>query len=202
MRATGRSWYVAIGLSMALALPCAAEFNDTLFVAVEEESMSVFGWFVNSAGDLNDDGYNDIVVEANRSRKVYVYSGKTLDILYSFNITINNYNSTSRVSIGGDVNNDGYDDLIVGAPDETPPGVYVYSGRTGEVLYILNDVTGGNNLGHTVEYAGDVNNDGRDDIIALGGLKEAVIFSGRTGEVLYRYTNESGHDLWGVEALL
>ncbi len=157
-----------------------------------------FGSWLVADGDMNNDGYNDIVVEANLSKKVYVYSGKTLEILYTFNITLNNYNSTPQITLGGDVNYDGYDDLIVGAPAASPPGVYVYSGRTGEVLYVFNDETDGTNLGNTIDYAGDVNNDGRDDVIALDDLSKAVVFSGRTGEVLYKYTNEAEHDLWGI----
>jgi len=102
-----------------------------------------FGSWLVADGDMNNDGYNDIVVEANLSKKVYVYSGKTLEILYTFNITLNNYNSTPQITLGGDVNYDGYDDLIVGAPAASPPGVYVYSGRTGEVttyLFLMQEV--------------------------------------------------------------
>jgi len=40
-----------------------------------------FGSWLAADGDMNNDGYNDIVVEANLSKKVYVYSGKTLEIL-------------------------------------------------------------------------------------------------------------------------
>ncbi|NIO07472.1 MAG: hypothetical protein GTO40_05500, partial [Deltaproteobacteria bacterium] len=75
-----------------------------------------------------------------------------------------------HVSGAGDVNNDGYDDLIVGVPNHDYLGTnagkaYVYSGETGSLIIGYSGGSDEDNLGFSVSGAGDVNNDGYDDVI-------------------------------------
>ncbi|MGB4190969.1 MAG: hypothetical protein WBJ81_00255 [Rickettsiales bacterium] len=74
------------------------------------------------AGDVNNDGYADFIINAGIS---YVIYGKDfpedidLSILTSaqgFSISASNF-YISSVAGAGDVNNDGYDDVIIGAPN-------------------------------------------------------------------------------------
>ncbi len=88
-----------------------------------------FGWDVSDAGDINNDGINDLIVGApgalqNRGR-AYLFYGGTIPVGTSSATTV-----ASRILIGktvggyygssvagiGDINNDGYDDVAVGAP--------------------------------------------------------------------------------------
>ena len=94
-------------------------------------------------------------------------------------------NSGFSVSSAGDVNGDGYDDLIIGAWGADPGGggsgetYIVYGGASapgrdgvldlsdldGTNGFILNGIDAGDSSGHSVSSAGDVNGDGYDDLI-------------------------------------
>ncbi len=97
------------------------------------------------------------------------------------------------VAGAGDVNQDGFPDVIVGAPDAKPRGLVagsalVYSGKNGERFGRIDGVRSGDRLGLYVANAGDVNQDGFPDVIAVApgagstlvhGFKPAVFAYGR-----------------------
>jgi len=80
------------------------------------------------------------------------------------------------VSCVGDVNGDGRDDVVIGAPDASiyAPHVEVRSGAGGELLWALYDTTNGlpggvfamTRLGISVAGIGDLNGDGIPDVVA------------------------------------
>ncbi len=92
---------------------------------------------------------------------------------------------------GLDVNADGYDDVIVGAPAEnnSKGSVRVYSGNGGSLLHYIGAAEFGH-VGHTVVALGDVNQDGYDDfaygdpgygqvkgrVTAISGADYTIIF--------------------------
>ena len=160
------------------------------------------GVSVNSAGDVNKDGYGDMIIGASfasLSGRSYagtsyvIYGGLNLTNLDLTNLTMaqgfsivgataGGYSGTS-VSGAGDVNNDGYADLIIGTPNYYASAYgnlpnsqsYVIYGGENITNLDLGDlpvsrgfsITGVANDwgGHSVSGAGDVNKDGYADLI-------------------------------------
>jgi len=146
------------------------------------QNSEVFGYSVSGAGDVNNDGYADVVVGAygyssSTGRAYIYYGGSSMDAAADVTMTgegTYNYFGYS-VSGAGDVNNDGYADVIVGAHryNSYTGRTYIYYG--GSSMDATADVTmtgeGTNNyFGYSVSGAGDVNNDGYDDVI-IGAYK-------------------------------
>ncbi len=87
-----------------------------------------------------------------------------------------------------DIDGDGRTDLAIGAPlaDVTANNAgmaRVYSGRTLQVLHTWRGASANENLGCAIAAAGDVDGDGRGDVIvgASGAIGRAVVYSGATG---------------------
>ena len=99
-----------------------------------------------------------------------VFSGADGSILYSFTGDSAFDRFGWSVSGAGDVNGDGFDDLIVGAFFDDNNGfnsgsARVFSGADGSVLYTFDGDSIGNLFGVSVSGAGDVNGDGVADFI-------------------------------------
>lgn len=195
--------------------------GDTLYTLLSpsEEEGGCFGFSVSGAGDVDGDGYSDVIVGAYRENPVvvpadggraYVFSGLTgglLHTLVSPNEQVLGYFGFS-VSGAGDVDGDGYADVVVGAYKEVAPlasgRAYTFSGATGAVLDTLaspnNDPLG--EFGYSVSGAGDVNDDGYDDVVVGAPLEgpattppnrgRAYVFSGNGGALLYTLLSPVG----------
>ena len=95
-----------------------------------------FGHSVATAGDVNGDGYSDVIVGADGygtdDGKAYVYYGFATGLSSTEGWTAVGHGGSSlghSVATAGDVNWDGYSDVIVGAPNEGR--AYVYRGQGG-----------------------------------------------------------------------
>jgi len=182
---TGRAYIFQGGISMD-------NITDVTFTG--ETTFNEFGSYVSGAGDVNGDGYSDVIVGAYRynsnTGRAYVYtntmSGNDIVDLTVTGESINNF--FGSVSGAGDVNGDGYSDIIVGA--------YRYNSNTGRayIYYgginmnniadvILTGESANNSFGLSVSGAGDLNGDGYSDVIVgakdyLGSTGRAYIYYG------------------------
>jgi hypothetical protein len=142
-----------------------------------------FGYSVQTAGDVNDDGFADVIVAARRysggqnvEGKAYVYHGSSTGLVgtpvWTFEPDIA-IAALRAVGAAGDLNGDGFDDVACGAhlldgADMNEGRVWVFYGSSlglSDTPTVLSIGGVDSQFGYDVETAGDVNNDGFDDLV-------------------------------------
>jgi PKD repeat protein len=142
---------------------------------------SRFGWYASTAGDVNGDGYDDVIIGTDWVDVVMVFHGSANGLgsqpAWDSEGDTNPNNEEHfgfSVNTAGDVNGDGYDDVIIGAPGYTngqqeEGRAYIYygssSGLSSSVDWTVESNVPYATLGYSVAPAGDVNDDGYDDVI-------------------------------------
>jgi hypothetical protein len=191
------------------------------WTAEGNQASSRFGFSVATAGDVNGDGYSDVIVGAygydnghTDEGKAWVYLGSAagLAAASAWTTEANQTTALYGVAVGtaGDVNGDGYSDVVVAAQlydggESDEGGAFVYLGSaTGLATtanYILQANEVGAQLGVSAAAAGDVNGDGYDDVIVgellWGPLDQGaiIVFYGSSAGI-----TGSGRAINGTEA--
>ena len=131
-----------------------------------------FGRSISNLGDFNNDGYDDIVVGAYYSNasgfgesSVFIFfGGEKVDDVADITITKSWMDFGKCVSLAGDINEDGYSDLMV----SDRSNVFIYYGcKDGDQLKEeeIHIAEHRQWSGFSLSYAGDVNGDGLTDIL-------------------------------------
>lgn len=172
--------------------------------------------------DFDGDGVSDYILASHKlpnpsssgEGTVYVHSGATGALMFKW-IGERRFDSFGAcVRILGDVDADGVDDIGIGAPeyDASPTKgqagrAYIYSGRTGSILYTYTGTRQDQWLG-TVCRVGDIDFDGHADfLVGSYGPKSPPngegmiwVYSGATGNVLYTRSGENPGDRFSAKA--
>ena len=203
------------------------------FVLYGQDASDFSGRSVASAGDVNGDGYDDLIIGAyggdgpgntrSLAGDTYIVFGKASGFAASIDLTAiaagtggfvlhgidNGDQSGGSVASAGDVNGDGFDDLIIGAVNGSGAGnlrpnageSYVVFGKSsgfgasvdlatvagGTGGFVIYGQVSGDKSGRSVASAGDINGDGFDDLIIGANYagsssgKSYVVFGKGTG---------------------
>jgi hypothetical protein len=192
------------------------------FVINGENAGDKSGYSVSSAGDVNGDGLDDLIVGA-----YYADSAGKADIGKSFVVfgkadttTVNLSNITSgtggfvingenagdksgySVSSAGDVNGDGLDDLIIGAPSAGSANnanagkSFVVFGKTDTKSVDLTNVSAGEGIiAHTIDFQGDTGTSKNDTL--TGTSNDELFVAGLGDDIL---TGNGGTDVFNAGA--
>jgi len=155
------------------------------WMAESNQAGAAFGGSVATAGDVNGDGYSDVIVGASRydngqtdEGRAYVYHGSAAGLAAAHAWTADGNQTGAHfghaLGTAGDVNGDGFSDIIVGAPlftsaeaDEGWAFAYLgsASGLAASPAWTEERNQAYAQFGISVGTAGDVNGDGYSDVI-------------------------------------
>ncbi len=174
---------------------------------------TTFGEACITAGDVNGDGYADVVVTTQGAASAYVFYGSPSGVQQAGASRLPGGGSggafgvTTAVASAGDVNGDGYADVILGAYNGNT--VYVYQGGpTGIATSATTTFSGlpAGQYANSVAAAGDVNGDGYGDVVfapsQCSGF-DVYVYPGSAGGVttgapLRSWPTPSGSQCFGI----
>ncbi|MCH8822857.1 MAG: FG-GAP repeat protein [Planctomycetes bacterium] len=200
---------------------------ETVHVWTGEVPFARFGFINRVMGDVDGDGVLDagIGVPENSeggvgSGKVFIYSGRTGILIREHTGNINDFLGWEMSGVG-DVNRDGFDDYVIGAPQTFnlgaffgPGHAYLHSGATGELLHTWTGQVFADGFGllcagagNVIEnLSGDINGDGVPDILIAAPLNDTAaanagrvyVYSGANyDELIYVINGEAFNDRFG-----
>ena len=210
-----RSFLTALVMGLLALLALGGATNSAAqgeqWLVEGNQSKAHLGQTVARAGDVNGDGYGDLLVGGRfdfgngGTGVAYAYYGSAqgLDTLPDWTAPNDQPNQYAFLALAsaGDVNGDGYDDVVVGAShysdDELEEGrAYLYYGSPGGLGSTPGWIVDGNQrimyFGTAVAGAGDVNSDGYDDVLIGAPYKRDPATGDVIGQALLYLGSPSG----------
>lgn len=178
---------------------------EVLYTLTPPQPGGTFGFVAETIGDLDGDGVTELIIgepfsspAGQLSGRVFVYSGATGTLLHATPGQPLDFFGTSVAGLG-DVTGDGVPDYAASAPGipplfnfPWPAAVRVYSGADHSLVYQVDGAIG-SRFGQDINSAGDVNGDGREDLIVGAPFDDsAAMNAGR----VYLFDGATGAGLW------
>lgn len=175
----------------------------------DDDSDLLFARSIADLGDVDGDFCNDILIgkpkgtfTASSHAAIEARSGRTGERLWQ--ITDDYASFGACVTALGDVNGDGIRDFAAGSPPmrlEDEGRVWVRSGADGSVISKLLPPKSGTWFGGALASAGDLTDDGIDDVLVGGNYGNCaglvVVFNGLSGERLMTVTDDDPASMFG-----
>jgi len=163
----------------------ALEFNaSSVQILVSPEGQALFGFFVASAGDVNNDGYDELLVSMNWGEdRAYLFMGSESGISDTPSIQLSPPNEITSYGFGhsiagnGDINGDNFSDILIMGGDDTESYLCIYLGSADGVPSLPNSTIHFEDkvYGGSVCLPGDMNGDGFDEVAVSMGDKDIPV---------------------------
>lgn len=203
----------AIGIGPKVAAAAGTFVENDVTVLRTLSGTGSFGWAGVVLQDISNppDGANDLIITAPNANHVWVYSGRDATLIYELQPPTGDGGSFGNgAADAGDVDHDGVHDIIVGAPGSSlgpnPGHAHVFSGADGSLIWRFEGEAAQSQFGYAVADAGDVDQDGHEDVIVgapfLDGIAtssgRAYIYSGADGTLIRQLDPSGGNELMGT----
>ncbi len=199
-----------------LTLPAAPaqEIAETFFGEGDDDQ---FGRALSSAGDVDSDGFPDLLVGAPFqdtvglwSGSVRVVSGRDGTLLFHLGGENELDYFGCSVARAGDLDGDGQGEILIGAHGSDRNGkdsgsVYAFSGMTGTRLFLLHGEAPSSRFGRALAGAGDLDGDGVPDFVVGSHEHDGAgedsgrvyVYSGGTGSLRFSWSGATAFDSFG-----
>lgn len=165
--------------------------GNLLYTLSGTASVGGFGSILEPIGDVNADGTPDLFIGSVNifgvSPAVYIHAGDTGARIWQL------LGGSSAAALG-DLDEDGFDDFLIGEADGGIHRVRVHSGQFANQLYSLTGTSPNDSFGRSVAAAGDIDGDGKTDFL-VGAPAATVGVPSNTGYVA-AFSGATGTLLW------